>query len=167
MKRFTFILVAAAAALFSAALYADDYPSRPITIVNVFGPGSGSDTVSRIIADKLGPALGQTIIVEDRPGADGALAALYVHHQPADGYTLLMATNSPLSADPFIHKNLNYDPIKDFVPITPASCRSPAATRPASSAATRWRNGAKSARCMCRTRPQGRRLRTLSPAVCR
>ena len=108
MKRLTFILVAAAAALFSAALYADDYPSRPITIVNVFGPGSGSDTVSRIIADKLGPALGQTIIVEDRPGADGALAALYVHHQPADGYTLLMATNSPLSADPFIHKNLNY-----------------------------------------------------------
>ena len=108
MKRLTFILVAAAAALFSAALYADDYPSRPITIVNVFGPGSGSDTVSRIIADKLGPALGQTIIVEDRPGADGALAALYVHHQPPDGYTLLMATNSPLSADPFIHKNLNY-----------------------------------------------------------
>jgi tripartite-type tricarboxylate transporter receptor subunit TctC len=104
--------------LFSAALSADDYPSRPITLVNVFGSGSGSDTVCRIIADKLGPLLGQPIIVEDRPGADGALAALYVHHQPADGYTLLMATNSPLSADPFIHKDLNYDPIKDFVPIT-------------------------------------------------
>ena len=108
MKKLAFILVAAIAAFFSAAAYAADYPSRPITIVNVFGPGSGSDTVSRIIADKLGSALGQTIIVEDRPGADGALAALYVHHQPADGYTLLMATNSPLSADPFIHKNLNY-----------------------------------------------------------
>jgi tripartite-type tricarboxylate transporter receptor subunit TctC len=118
MKKLAFVLAAAVAALFGAELHADDYPSRPITIVNVFGPGSGSDTVSRIIADKLGPALGQTIIVEDRPGADGALAALYVHHQPADGYTLLMATNSPLSADPFIHKNLNYDPIKDFVPIT-------------------------------------------------
>ena len=108
MKKQLLILVTAGATLFSAAAYADDYPSRPITIVNVFGPGSGSDTVSRIIADKLGPMLGQTIIVEDRPGADGALAALYVHHQPADGYTLLMATNSPLSADPFIHKNLNY-----------------------------------------------------------
>jgi tripartite-type tricarboxylate transporter receptor subunit TctC len=118
MKKLTFILVAAVAALFSAALSADDYPSRPITLINVFGPGSGSDTVCRIIADKLGPLLGQTVIVEDRPGADGALAALYVHHQPADGYTLLMATNSPLSADPFIHKDLNYDPIKDFVPIT-------------------------------------------------
>jgi tripartite-type tricarboxylate transporter receptor subunit TctC len=55
-----------------------------------------SDTICRIIGDKLSPALGQPVIVEDRPGADGALAALYVHHQPADGYTLLMGTNSPL-----------------------------------------------------------------------
>ena len=118
MKRFAFILVAAAAALFSAALYADDYPSRPITVVAVFGPGSASDTICRIIADKLSPMLGQPIVVEDRPGADGALAALYVHHQPADGYTLLMGTNSPLSADPFVHKDINYDPIADFVPVT-------------------------------------------------
>ena len=118
MKKLLLILVAAAAALFSAALYADDYPSRPITIVAVFGPGSASDTICRIIADKLSPALGQPVIVEDRPGADGALAALYVHHQPADGYTLLMGTNSPLSADPFIHRDLGYDLIKDFEPIT-------------------------------------------------
>ena len=118
MKKLTFILAAAVAALFSAALYADDYPSRPITLVAVFGPGSASDTICRIIADKLSPALGQPVIVEDRPGADGALAALYVHHQPADGYTLLMGTNSPLSADPFIHNDINYDPIKDFVPVT-------------------------------------------------
>src|SRR5215467_8238200 len=118
MKKLLLILVAAGAALFSTALYADDYPSRPLTIVNVFGPGSGSDTICRIIADKLSPVLGQSVVVEDRPGADGALAALYVHHQPADGYTLLMGTNSPLSADPFLHKDVNYDPVKDFVPIT-------------------------------------------------
>ena len=118
MKKSAFILVTAVAALFSAALYADEYPSRPITLVAVFGPGSASDTICRIIADKLSPMLGQPIVVEDRPGADGALAALYVHHQPADGYTLLMGTNSPLSADPFIHKDINYDPIKDFVPVT-------------------------------------------------
>jgi tripartite-type tricarboxylate transporter receptor subunit TctC len=118
MKKLTFILVTAIAALFSAALSADEYPSRPITLVAVFGPGSASDTLCRIIADKLSPVLGQPVIVEDRPGADGALAALYVHHQPADGYTLLMGTNSPLSADPFIHRDLNYDPIKDFMPIT-------------------------------------------------
>ena len=90
MKKLFLILAATAATLFSAALLADDYPSRPITIVSVFGPGSASDTICRIIADKLSPALSQPIIVEDRPGADGALAAVYVHHQPADGYTLLM-----------------------------------------------------------------------------
>ena len=118
MRKSLLVLVAAMSALFSAALYADDYPSRPVTIVNVFGPGGGSDTVCRIIANKLGPALGQPVVVEDRPGADGALAALYVHHQPADGYTLMMATNSPLSADLYLHKDVNYDPVKDFVPIT-------------------------------------------------
>jgi tripartite-type tricarboxylate transporter receptor subunit TctC len=58
------------------------------------------------------------VIVEPRPGADGALGALYVHHQPADGYTLLMGTNSPLSADPYLHKDVNYDAVKDFTPIT-------------------------------------------------
>ena len=118
MRKSLLVLVAAMSALFSAALYANDYPSRSVTIVNVFGAGGGSDTVCRIIANKLGPALGQPVIVEDRPGADGALAALYVHHQPADGYTLMMATNSPLSADPYLHKDVNYDPVKDFVPIT-------------------------------------------------
>src|SRR5260221_2469198 len=118
MKKLLLIIAATAATLFSAALLADDYPSRPLTIVNVFGPGSGSDTICRIISNQLTPALGQQVLVEDRPGADGALAALSVHHQPADGYTLLMGTNSPLSADPFIHRGLGYDPIKDFVPIT-------------------------------------------------
>ena len=118
MKKFAFIVVTALATLFNTALRADDYPTRPITLVAVFGAGSASDTICRIIANKLGPALGQPVIVEDRPGADGALAALYVHHQPADGYTLLMGTNSPLSADPYLHKDVNYDPVKDFVPIT-------------------------------------------------
>jgi tripartite-type tricarboxylate transporter receptor subunit TctC len=114
-----FLVVAAAAVtLFGASLYAGDYPSRPITMISVFGPGSASDTLCRIMADQLGPALGQPVIVEDRPGADGALAALYVHHQPADGYTIMLATNSPLSADPYLHKDVNYDPVKDFVPIT-------------------------------------------------
>ena len=118
MRKLLLLLIAAAAALFSAALYAEDYPTRPITMVSVFGPGSASDTLCRIVGDKFGPAIGQPIVVEDRPGADGAVAANYVHHQPADGYTLLMATNSPLSADPFLHKDISYDPAKDFVPIT-------------------------------------------------
>jgi putative tricarboxylic transport membrane protein len=118
MRRVCFVLIAVATAMFSAALYADDFPSRPITMVAVFGPGSASDTICRIIADKLGAAIGQPIVVVDKPGVDGALAADYVRHQPADGYTLLMATNSPLSADPFLHKSIGYDPVKDFTPIT-------------------------------------------------
>jgi tripartite-type tricarboxylate transporter receptor subunit TctC len=113
------IAVAAIAAVLSgSALYADNFPSRPVTFTAVFGPGSASDTICRIIADPLGRALKQPVIVEDRPGADGALAALYVHHQPADGYSLLMATNSPLSADPFLLKDLAYDAEKDFTPVT-------------------------------------------------
>ena len=118
MRRLCLILIAAATAMFSAALYADDYPSRPITIVAVFGPGSASDTICRILADKFGPAIGQPVVVVDKPGVDGALAADYVRHQPPDGYTLLMATNSPLSADPFLHKSIGYDPVKDFAPIS-------------------------------------------------
>jgi tripartite-type tricarboxylate transporter receptor subunit TctC len=118
MKKLTFIVAAAGVALFGAAVRADDYPSRAITFTAVFGPGSASDTICRIVADPLSAALKQPVVVEDRPGADGAVAALYVHHQPADGYNLLMGTNSPLSADPFLHKDINYDPVKDFAPVT-------------------------------------------------
>jgi tripartite-type tricarboxylate transporter receptor subunit TctC len=118
MRKLALILLTAATALFSAALYADDYPTRPITFVNPFGPGSGSDTVCRILADPLSAILHVPVVVEDHPGADGSLSALYVHHAEPDGYTLLMATNSPLSADPFLHKNVKYDALKDFVPIT-------------------------------------------------
>jgi tripartite-type tricarboxylate transporter receptor subunit TctC len=119
MKKSLLMAVAAiGAVLASSGLYADNFPSRPVTFTAVFGPGSASDTICRIIADPLGKALKQPVIVEDRPGADGALAALYVHHQPADGYNLLMATNSPLSADPFLLKDLAYDPVKDFAPVT-------------------------------------------------
>jgi tripartite-type tricarboxylate transporter receptor subunit TctC len=119
MQKPRLVAVAAIAAVLSgSALYADNFPSRPVTFTAVFGPGSASDTICRIIADPLGQALKQPVIVEDRPGADGALAALYVHHQPADGYSLLMATNSPLSADPFLLKDLAYDAEKDFAPVT-------------------------------------------------
>src|SRR5580693_2243323 len=117
-KLLLFAMAAIATVLAGSRLYADDYPNRPITMTAVFGPGSASDTICRIVADPLGAALKQPVVVEDRPGADGAVAALYVHHQPADGYNLLMATNSPLSADPFLLKDLAYDPIKDFAPVT-------------------------------------------------
>ena len=119
---FSFV-VAAAAVLFGAVFcntmaYADDFPSRPITFVSVFGPGSASDTLCRIIADPLAVAFKQPVIVEDRPGADGAVAAQYVQHANPDGYTLMLATNSPLSADPYLLREVSYDPVKDFTPVT-------------------------------------------------
>ncbi len=118
MRKLLVVLVAAATALFSARRSTPTiFRPGPITIVSVFGPGSASDTICRIIADRFSPAIGQPVVVVDKPGVDGALAADYVHHQAPDGYTLLMGTNSPLSADPFLHK-INYDPAKDFAPVT-------------------------------------------------
>src|SRR6185503_10657240 len=118
MKKLLLALAAAAAILFGPAVRADTYPSRPITLIVPFGPGSATDTICRIIGEQLSAALKQPVVVEARPGADGALAATYVAHQPGDGYVLLMATNSPLSADPFLLKDLGYDVLKDFTPVT-------------------------------------------------
>ena len=101
-----------------ASTAAEAYPSRPITIIVPFGAGSGTDIVTRIIAQPLGIALNQNIVVDNRQGANGAIAATYVAKAPPDGYTLLMSTNSPHSANPFLLKNIAYDPVKDFAPIT-------------------------------------------------
>src|SRR5690242_18012625 len=96
------ILAAVSAALFSGSVLADNYPTKPITIITAFGPGSASDTITRVVAQSLSVALKQSVIVEAKPGASGALSALYVARQPADGYTLLMTTNSPHSAAPYL-----------------------------------------------------------------
>ena len=101
-----------------AAAAAEAYPSRPITIIVPFGAGSGTDIVTRIIAQPLGIALNQNIVVDNRQGANGAIAATYVAKAPPDGYTLLMSTNSLHSANPFLLKNIAYDPVKDFAPVT-------------------------------------------------
>ena len=118
MKTLLRSLVAAGALVFSLAAQADTYPSKPITIIVPFGPGSGTDTITRVIAQPLSVALKESVVVEDRPGANGALAALYVARSAPDGYTLFMSTNSPHSAAPFLMKNIGYDPVKDFAPIT-------------------------------------------------
>ena len=118
MKNLLRILVAAAALSLSPALHADDYPTRPITLVAIFGPGSASDTICRLVGERLGEALKTTVVVENRAGANGALAAMYVARAAPDGYTLMLATNSPLSAVPFMMKKVPYDPIKDFTPIS-------------------------------------------------
>jgi tripartite-type tricarboxylate transporter receptor subunit TctC len=95
-----------------------DYPSKPITIVVPFGPGSGTDVITRFIAQPLGAALNQTIVIENKPGANGAIAAASVARATPDGYTLLMSTNSPSSAAPSLNKTVAYDPVKDFAPLS-------------------------------------------------
>jgi len=111
------MLVVGAATLLAPAAGAQNYPTRPITIIVPFGAGSATDTITRVIQPALSEALKQSIVVEDRPGADGAIAATYVARAAPDGYTLLMASNSPLSAAPFLVKNIAYDAVRDFTPI--------------------------------------------------
>jgi tripartite-type tricarboxylate transporter receptor subunit TctC len=98
--------------------WAQAYPARPINIVVPFGPGTGTDTLTRVIAQSLSAALKQSVLIENKPGANGAIAATQVARSTPDGYTLLMSTNSPHSAAPTLNKSIAYDPLKDFVPVT-------------------------------------------------
>jgi len=113
-------LAAGAAALPAASRMAgaQAYPSRPITIVVPFGPGSATDTVARSIALPLGIALKQSIVVETKPGANGTIAANQVARAAPDGYTLILGTNTPHSAAPSLMKSVSYDPVKDFAPLS-------------------------------------------------
>jgi tripartite-type tricarboxylate transporter receptor subunit TctC len=127
MRRLLRVLVAAGAALLAVAANAQgqlqgpvqgQYPNKPVTLIVPFGPGSTTDTISRIIAQYLGNALNQSIVIENKPGANGAIAAAYVARAAPDGYTLLMSTNSPHSAAPSLNKSIAYDPVKDFEPVS-------------------------------------------------
>ena len=118
MKTLLRVIVAAAATLFSVASFAQSYPSKPITFIVPFGAGSATDTITRVVGQKLSEVLKQSVVVENRPGANGALAGLYVARSAPDGHTLFMSTNSPHSAAPFLMKNVAYDPIKDFTSIS-------------------------------------------------
>jgi tripartite-type tricarboxylate transporter receptor subunit TctC len=114
MKRW---MVVAVALLASSGAKAE-FPSKPVTIVVPFGAGSGTDVVTRVIAEPLGIVLKQSVIVENKPGANGAIAAVQVARAAPDGHTLFMATNSPFSAAPMLNKTLGYDPVNDFAPIS-------------------------------------------------
>src|SRR5712691_3817379 len=118
MKTLLRLLVAGCAALAGVAAHAQTYPNKPITLIVPFGAGSGTDTISRIVAHYLSIALKQSVVVETRPGANGAIAAAYVARSAPDGYTLFMSTNSPHSAAPFLTRNIAYDPVKDFAPVS-------------------------------------------------
>ena len=118
MQRLIAALIAAVLFLPHAALHAQAWPAKPIRFVLPFGPGSATDALARIAGQDLSQSLGQPIVVVHRPGADGALAALDAKRSPADGYTFLFGTNSPLAVVPNIRKEPPYDVIADFTPIT-------------------------------------------------
>ena len=95
----------------------ESFPSKPLRIVVPFGPGSGTDTATRMLGQQLEAALKQGVVVENKPGANGVIAAIAVARAAPDGYTLLMGTNSTHGANPGLVAKLGYDPVKDFTPV--------------------------------------------------
>ncbi|ALM87294.1 ABC transporter substrate-binding protein [Bordetella sp. N] len=118
MGRRTIRVMAAVAALMLApAGVLAAYPSQPIHLITAFAAGSASDIVARLIGERLQRAMGQSVIVENKPGGSGQLAADYVARAAPDGYTIMLATNTTHSSNPFLFKSLRYDPVADFTPL--------------------------------------------------
>jgi len=111
-------IVVLAATLCFAAAAAAQYPTRPVRVVIPFGAGSSTDAVMRVLAPALSTALGQQVVIEPRPGADGAVSAIEVARSAPDGYTLGVGSGGPLAAVPALRKNPPYDVNTDFTPIT-------------------------------------------------
>jgi len=111
-------LLFAAALLAALTAQAQNYPTRPVKLIVPFPAGSATDQVARVVGHELQQALGQAFVVENKAGAQGAIAAAEVAKAAPDGYTLMLTTNTPHAANPSLFKKLNYDPVKDFTPIT-------------------------------------------------
>lgn len=121
MKRWNFLKLALAATLstclFNAGAQSRDWPQAPLRIIVPFGAGSGTDQVARLIGQELSVALGQPVVIDNRPGAGGNIGAAAAARAAPDGLTLFVTTNTTQAANPFLYKQLPYDPIKDFAPI--------------------------------------------------
>src|SRR6476659_5505893 len=97
---------------------ADDYPSRPITVIVPFPPGGSSDIVMRLVASKVAESIKQPIIIENRSGAAGNVAAMAIKNAAPDGYLLMMGHTGTHAMNSALYKDLKFDPVKDFQPIT-------------------------------------------------
>jgi len=117
MRNLSALLIAATLAVALPAA-AQTYPSKPVRIVVVSTPGGSVDTLARAIAPRLSSKWSQQVLVDNRPGAGGAIAAELVSKAPPDGYTLMMGTIASLATNVSLYKSLPYDPVKDFAPIT-------------------------------------------------
>jgi tripartite-type tricarboxylate transporter receptor subunit TctC len=113
----TAVAATVALGLMAGGASASNFPDRPITWIVPFTPGGITDTASRVIADELSKALGQTVTVENRPGAGGTVGTEQGARATADGYTVIYGTQGTIAAAPFLRANLRYDPLEDFVPI--------------------------------------------------
>lgn len=116
MKTIALALPLALAAALPAQ--AQTYPTKPVRIVVTIGPGSAGDLLSRLLAEPLAKGLGQSVIIDNRPGAGGNLAASIVAKSPPDGYNLFLTTISTHGINPTLYRELPFDPIRDFAPIT-------------------------------------------------
>ncbi|HEV7410150.1 MAG TPA: tripartite tricarboxylate transporter substrate binding protein [Bradyrhizobium sp.] len=116
-SRVTLLALVSAGSIATALAQTPAYPTRTITLVLPFAAGSGTDTTTRIISKELGVALGVGMVIDNKAGANGSIAASYVARATPDGYTLFVTTNTTHSANPYLLKTLSYDPMKDFTPI--------------------------------------------------
>jgi tripartite-type tricarboxylate transporter receptor subunit TctC len=112
------LVLACFAALFGNRAQADDYPSHPIHLIVPYAAGGSADATARVIAKQIGKANGHTIVVENRGGSASIVGTEVVKNADPDGYTLLLGQSGPISINPAVYKNLPYDPVKDFVPIS-------------------------------------------------
>ncbi len=101
-----------------AAVHAQSYPDKPIRIIVPFAAGTGTDILARIVTEDMHASMGASFVIDNRAGASGQIAAELAAKANPDGYTLLLSTNTPHSANPFLFKKINYDPIRDFAPIS-------------------------------------------------
>ena len=111
-------LLCLALAAFAGGALAQSYPARPVKIIVAFTPGSATDIIARLLADAFTKSMGQTFIVENKPGAGGIVGTEAAKNAPPDGYTLTACPSGPFGINPGIYSKLPYDPIKDFEPIS-------------------------------------------------
>lgn len=111
-------LVVASCAVFAQGAFAQGYPNRPIRVLVPFVAGGSSDIIARSIGSKFQELLGQTAVVDNRPGANGGIAAAMLAKAPADGYTILVGSIGVFSINPALYKDLQYDPVRDFAPLS-------------------------------------------------
>ena len=113
--------LAVLAAAVGSAHAQDKYPSKPVTVIVPQAPGGANDAIARIVAQKLGEALGQTFIVDNKPGAGGNIGTAAAAKGKNDGYTLMLTVNSAHVINPSLYKSTGFDPVKDFEPISPVA----------------------------------------------